>query len=283
MRIPDYLSWIRQDVRSSPLFAFLNLVGVAATVCAVLVFLALTAGVRQLVVDRLTREVDLLTLEVVLENRGSKVSADSVARLARSVGAWNAVPVYATYVKVFDAGRTREVLAFAESYALGPLGRGDPRLANTPLLAGRYPTPEDTGGVWVSETLFSTLFADTVRVDQFDRVGSLYLAISEESRVESGRMEAVPVQIRGVLKRTPHDGIVVYAPEPLVAGIKRVKEGTRLSAAPAADRVDLVVGSLQELGRAREAMRGEGIFTRSVRSEERRVGKECRSRWSPYH
>ena len=26
----------------------------------------------------------------------------------------------------------------------------------------------------------------------------------------------------------------------------------------------------------------EGI-TKSVRSEERRVGKECRSRWSPYH
>ena len=33
---------------------------------------------------------------------------------------------------------------------------------------------------------------------------------------------------------------------------------------------------------------GVGIFdgpsdARSVRSEERRVGKECRSRWSPYH
>ena len=29
----------------------------------------------------------------------------------------------------------------------------------------------------------------------------------------------------------------------------------------------------------------EGIVTKSswVRSEERRVGKECRSRWSPYH
>ena len=25
------------------------------------------------------------------------------------------------------------------------------------------------------------------------------------------------------------------------------------------------------------------IFSRKVRSEERRVGKECRSRWSPYH
>ena len=27
----------------------------------------------------------------------------------------------------------------------------------------------------------------------------------------------------------------------------------------------------------------EFIGTRQVRSEERRVGKECRSRWSPYH
>ena len=27
----------------------------------------------------------------------------------------------------------------------------------------------------------------------------------------------------------------------------------------------------------------EGILPNSFRSEERRVGKECRSRWSPYH
>ena len=26
-----------------------------------------------------------------------------------------------------------------------------------------------------------------------------------------------------------------------------------------------------------------GIFEENVRSEERRVGNECRSRWSPYH
>ena len=33
-------------------------------------------------------------------------------------------------------------------------------------------------------------------------------------------------------------------------------------------------------------IRGKGVFNkviRSIRSEERRVGKECRSRWSPYH
>ena len=26
-----------------------------------------------------------------------------------------------------------------------------------------------------------------------------------------------------------------------------------------------------------------GIYDKLIRSEERRVGKECRSRWSPYH
>ena len=28
---------------------------------------------------------------------------------------------------------------------------------------------------------------------------------------------------------------------------------------------------------------GDGTTTATLRSEERRVGKECRSRWSPYH
>src|SRR3712207_7963927 len=37
--------------------------------------------------------------------------------------------------------------------------------------------------------------------------------------------------------------------------------------------------------RAREHRRlaREALYTPFVRSEERRVGKECRSRWSPYH
>ena len=29
--------------------------------------------------------------------------------------------------------------------------------------------------------------------------------------------------------------------------------------------------------------KGTTVAARAVRSEERRVGKECRSRWSPYH
>ena len=36
----------------------------------------------------------------------------------------------------------------------------------------------------------------------------------------------------------------------------------------------------QKMGRIK---RGGAAATRNGRSEERRVGKECRSRWSPYH
>ena len=41
--------------------------------------------------------------------------------------------------------------------------------------------------------------------------------------------------------------------------------------------VDMIRG--MEVNRALGVLR----FSKTTRSEERRVGKECRSRWSPYH
>src|SRR3989441_12232642 len=37
------------------------------------------------------------------------------------------------------------------------------------------------------------------------------------------------------------------------------------------------------VGRERVLVTPRGVIKALVRSEERRVGKECRSRWSPYH
>src|SRR5438552_2018799 len=55
-------------------------------------------------------------------------------------------------------------------------------------------------------------------------------------------------------------------------------EGTVLPAIPAVTRADdRAMGSFQN------ALRGLRHFHGESRSEERRVGKECRSRWSPYH
>ena len=45
---------------------------------------------------------------------------------------------------------------------------------------------------------------------------------------------------------------------------------------------DIAAGASADLGKAVEAKVAESQ-AQTTRSEERRVGKECRSRWSPYH
>src|SRR3712207_8144285 len=50
----------------------------------------------------------------------------------------------------------------------------------------------------------------------------------------------------------------------------------------AARKASIVPGKLQYIGESGYSLVRDGM-ARDVRSEERRVGKECRSRWSPYH
>src|SRR5687768_18033098 len=63
-----------------------------------------------------------------------------------------------------------------------------------------------------------------------------------------------------------------------------LRDGEPNRRAPAESRFLVVwnnTASLNHISRGRE--RGSAVGTNFERSEERRVGKECRSRWSPYH
>ena len=42
-------------------------------------------------------------------------------------------------------------------------------------------------------------------------------------------------------------------------------------------------GGLKSVGMVKSERMIDGVSSHETRSEERRVGKECRSRWSPYH
>ena len=46
--------------------------------------------------------------------------------------------------------------------------------------------------------------------------------------------------------------------------------------------MEVLVNNLSLL-KVGELAKRTGKTVRAIRSEERRVGKECRSRWSPYH
>src|ERR1035441_11062887 len=80
-----------------------------------------------------------------------------------------------------------------------------------------------------------------------------------------------------VLSRRPrlHGYAIMSAIKELSGDVLRADEG---SLYPALHR-------MEEDGwiRAEWVTNGTGRRARSYRSEERRVGKECRSRWSPYH
>ena len=67
----------------------------------------------------------------------------------------------------------------------------------------------------------------------------------------------------------------------IVAAQVRDRAGARLRREEGASTVEWVIitGFLIVLA----AVVGRIIYGLSSRSEERRVGKECRSRWSPYH
>ena len=49
------------------------------------------------------------------------------------------------------------------------------------------------------------------------------------------------------------------------------------------DAVEVVACASRGLEKAQRKAAEHGIPKAYARSEERRVGKECRSRWSPYH
>ena len=60
-------------------------------------------------------------------------------------------------------------------------------------------------------------------------------------------------------------------------------EGVRVRRGGFALTLDLAVAAGEVVAVVGPNGAGKTTLLRAVRSEERRVGKECRSRWSPYH
>ena len=79
-------------------------------------------------------------------------------------------------------------------------------------------------------------------------------------------------------------------------GYKEAKEALEKTEGNVVDAIILIEENIDEAGKSKmgaqgadmieaikEAIRKGNVSKITIRSEERRVGKECRSRWSPYH
>ena len=88
--------------------------------------------------------------------------------------------------------------------------------------------------------------------------------------------------------KLPPDGSAALIAQRLLAGTARVQaafhnvSAAKLHSSGPVDCDVLVFGD-EQAARAVVIELANAAGTRGVRSEERRVGKECRSRWSPYH
>ena len=121
---------------------------------------------------------------------------------------------------------------------------------------------------------------------QCQMVGMEVVAICDLDRARlssaSSALGAVPYQDSDAFLAHDMDGVILAnffdAHAPLA--IKALKAGKHVMSEAAACKT---VAEGVQLLRTVEQTGGVYLFAANYRSEERRVGKECRSRWSPYH
>src|SRR5258708_3102738 len=89
---------------------------------------------------------------------------------------------------------------------------------------------------------------------------------------EAARLGTTLRAILDYLNRTEEDSELIV-----------VDDGSRDDTAVVAERAIAECGAVSARVIRYEPNRGKGYAVRAGRSEERRVGKECRSRWSTYH
>ena len=136
----------------------------------------------------------------------------------------------------------------------------------------------------------------TAKGDPMDRVIGLEMG-ADDYLPKPFEPRELLARIRAILRRKGSDSQAAPANAVMRFGSLEIDRDARTvsvgeqQADLTSYQFDLLVALAERAGRVltrdqiMEAVRGRELeaFDRSIRSEERRVGKECRSRWSPYH
>src|SRR2546425_11263097 len=104
-------------------------------------------------------------------------------------------------------------------------------------------------------------------------------------------MDKVPEMVKEFFGKEPHKGVnrdeVVVIGAAIQGGVLagEVKDVLLLDVTPLSLGIETLGGVTTVLIQRNTTIptKKSEIFSTAERSEERRVGKECRSRWSPYH
>jgi len=113
------------------------------------------------------------------------------------------------------------------------------------------------------------------------RFADAFVHLKRAPETVAGRLEAIPGVARAYPRIVHAINLPIPGPiQPPIAQIVSLPSGGQ----PPLNRLVLEGGRMPEASEKAEAVLLTAFARRfGVRSEERRVGKECRSRWSPYH
>src|SRR3989449_7851976 len=112
---------------------------------------------------------------------------------------------------------------------------------------------------------------------QIDGAGVDFISVKESYMDTSGPFRDVLLAFAATVARMERDRLI----ERTKAGLARARAQVRVGGRPR--NLPLVEAALRILAEGASDEDVRKRYGEPARSEERRVGKECRSRWSPYH
>ena len=95
--------------------------------------------------------------------------------------------------------------------------------------------------------------------------------------------EEIQLEEPAVIHQGNKYGVKIKSVSPSIHMIKANIETEIAPIVGSEQQAEDLIAYIKESAKSPEGIWNTNIFGKSVRSEERRVGKECRSRWSPYH
>jgi len=217
----------------------------------------------------------------VLLNASGCLDALVAPDVARSLDAF----VTKTVTPLQRDGNTPVRIAETDVGMLNSIGLANPGIDR--FLTSNLPRLEQLGvPLWVSVGGFETdHYADLCsRLDDYASVSAIELNVSCPNVEAPAESAAQIVAAARLATRKP-----LWAKlSPAVPDVGEVAKAAQAAGADGLSLVNTIRGLKLDMRTLRPALGpGQGGLSgpalKPIRSEERRVGKECRSRWSPYH
>jgi putative ABC transport system permease protein len=275
MRFRDYSIWVRNEIKESKIFTFLNIVGVWINVCILVIFFSLALGIEEALVNQITKNTDLFTLKVTT-SEGSILSMDNFSEFKADKRVLQISPVIGNYVSLklsqdklsSTSGKNISIQEdiYIENYDSGYKNDNDRdlRTNHLKLVAGTKLTKQTLDKIVISETIFKRLAAKEKRLTKENILTNRFELLAKRGNDET----AFKCTIIGILEKTDIDGAFVYITSSLAEKIDEWIHPNNNSVYNSTNRkynrFDLVTKDLKDLESLRKDISSKKYETTSI-------------------